>query len=325
MAAPTFERFDYRVRPAKSVERRMMCDVFRRLSPFGAVPEYRYVGFGANSFVDFVLFHRQLWIHQMISIESREELEDRIRFNCPFKCIDLRFGPSSRELPKIDWSVRSIVWLDYDRPLNINMLTDLALVANRATPGTFVCASATADIGAGEEEETPYASQSEADRRLERLNRQLPDRVPRHVRGRDLKGWGTAAVFREVVTNEIETALSVRNGLLPQGGRLEYHQLFNFNYADGMKMMTCGGVIIDRGQQAILSQCDFDALDFVRTSSEPYLIEVPTLTLREVRHLEEQLPRAFRARLKIPGVSKEHVKAYAKIYRYWRPFASIDV
>lgn len=325
MPAATFERFDYRVRPAKSVERRMMCDAFRRLSPFGSLRSYRYIGFGANSFVDFILFHRQLGIDQMISIESHVDLKPRIEFNCPFKCIDIRYGLSSTVLPDIDWSVRSIVWLDYDKSLKMNMLSDINTVASRAVPGTFVCVSVAADCGADEDDDSRVNPQeSEPDRRLRRLSERLPARVPRHVSGKDLKGWGTANVFREIITNEIQTALANRNGLLSVGATLEYRQLFNFNYADGAKMLTCGGMIIDHGQRAIFSQCDFDALDFVRRDRAPYLIDVPTLTLREVRHLEEQLPRTSRARLAIPGVSKEDITAYAKIYRYWHPFAAIE-
>jgi hypothetical protein len=321
----TFERFDYRVRPAKSVERRMMCDAFRRLSPFGSIRAYRYIGFGANSFVDFILFHRQLGIDQMISIESHVDLKQRIEFNCPFKCIDVRFGLSSAVLPNIDWSVRSIVWLDYDKSLKMNMLSDIKTVAARAAPGTFVCVSVAADVGADENDDSQVNPQeSEPDRRLRRLSDRLPARIPRYVSGKHLKGWGTASVFREIITNEIDAALAERNGLRAAGATLQYRQLFNFNYADGAKMMTCGGMIIDHGQQAIFSQCDFNALDFVRRNREPYLIEVPTLTLREVRRLEEQLPRTIRARLALPGVSKADINAYAKIYRYWHPFAAIE-
>lgn len=320
----TFERFDYRVRPAKSVERRMMCDTFRNLSPFAAVNSYRYIGFGANSFVDFILFHRRLGIDSMVSIEAREDLRERIEFNCPYKCITTMFGPSSKHLPRLDWSLRSIVWLDYDKSLSQSMLDDVALVAARATSGTFLCVSIAADLGADDDNDEGLSTGTEPERRLELLNRRVPGRVPRGVSGKDLKGWGVAEVYRQIVRNEITLALQKRNGVLPARSQFEYHQILNFNYADGTKMLTCGGIIVDRGQLANLNQCDFSALDFFRPDSDPYPIEVPPLTQREVRHLEAQLPTTDGSSLLVPGVSPKDVAKYSRIYRYWHPFAAIE-
>lgn len=59
----------YSLRPAKHVERRILCDAFRRRSKFASVESYQYVGFGSVWFSDFSLFHRQLGIGKMISIE----------------------------------------------------------------------------------------------------------------------------------------------------------------------------------------------------------------------------------------------------------------
>lgn len=50
---PSFLAVDYRIRTNKSTERRMLADAFRRLSTFGQLEDYRYVGFGSTTFVDF--------------------------------------------------------------------------------------------------------------------------------------------------------------------------------------------------------------------------------------------------------------------------------
>lgn len=73
----SFRRIDYSLRPAKHAERRMMCDVFRRLRPFGRVEDYMYVGFGSVWFSDFSLFHRALGIRDMLSIEKERSAEQR--------------------------------------------------------------------------------------------------------------------------------------------------------------------------------------------------------------------------------------------------------
>ena len=81
----SFKRIDYSLRPAKHAERRMLCDIFRRLRPFGRVENYVYVGFGSIWFSDFMLMHRSLGIKDMISIEHSIESRDRIEDNKPFR------------------------------------------------------------------------------------------------------------------------------------------------------------------------------------------------------------------------------------------------
>ena len=83
----TYEKINYSLRPAKSIERKMLGNAFRKLSDFGAVESYRYIGFGSTYFSDFILFHKALGIKHMISIERDRENEERFRFNCPFRCI----------------------------------------------------------------------------------------------------------------------------------------------------------------------------------------------------------------------------------------------
>jgi hypothetical protein len=70
--ANSFRKIDYRLRPAKAVERRMMAESFLRLRPFGSVETYRYVGMGSVYFADFSLFHAVCGFETMVSIEDIE-------------------------------------------------------------------------------------------------------------------------------------------------------------------------------------------------------------------------------------------------------------
>jgi hypothetical protein len=99
----SFRRIDYSLRPAKHAERRMLCDIFRRLRPFGRIEDYVYVGFGSVWFSDFALFHRALGIKRMISIEQAETARDRIEANKPFQ-IPVIYNQSTNVLPTLDWS-----------------------------------------------------------------------------------------------------------------------------------------------------------------------------------------------------------------------------
>ena len=67
--AKSFTKIDYRLRPAKAVERRMMAEAFLRLRPFGSVESYRYIGMGSVYFSDFLLFHGLCGFDPMSSLE----------------------------------------------------------------------------------------------------------------------------------------------------------------------------------------------------------------------------------------------------------------
>ena len=48
-ARPSYESINYALRPAKAIERRMLCEVFRRLYPFQPIDQYGYVTVASTS------------------------------------------------------------------------------------------------------------------------------------------------------------------------------------------------------------------------------------------------------------------------------------
>ena len=103
--------------PAKHVERLMIVEACRRLNTIAPLSSYQYVGFGALEFVDFELFHRELGISLMTSIEHDQQWPRRYEFNKPFKNITVLNGSASDHLPQLDWDGLRIVWLDYESQL----------------------------------------------------------------------------------------------------------------------------------------------------------------------------------------------------------------
>ena len=99
-------KINYSVRPAKNVERKMMRDFFLRLSHFGRIEDYRYIGFGSKYFSDFIIFHRHLNISEMISIEADTNNRARYEFNKPYSNIRMEWGHSSEVLPKLAQSAK---------------------------------------------------------------------------------------------------------------------------------------------------------------------------------------------------------------------------
>jgi hypothetical protein len=324
----SYRRLNYALRPGKAIERKMLCEGFRRLHPFDRVENYRYVGFGSIYFSDFDLFHRSLGLQRMLSIEKDAHAEASFLFNKPYSCIDLDCRPASAVLPGLTWDRRAIVWLDYDGRLDDDVLADASVVAARAPSGSMFLVSVNVQADrepdaagrAAYEREMGEAFEIDA-YRLRELRRRIGDALPAEVTGRDLRGPGLAEVSRRVVHARVAEALAGRNATMPTAERLSYRQVFFFAYSDGALMMTVGGVIVAEGEGDKFAACDFGDLDFARTAGVPYRIEVPHLTMKEMRHLNAQLPRIGKGLDAPPGVSDADIAKYAEIYRYFPTYA----
>ena len=252
----------------------------------------------------------------MISIEKDAINKQRFEFNLPFKCIDIMYGNSNEELPKIDWNYKTIIWLDYDGKISLEILTDIKLVTSKLISGSVIIVSVNAE---------PDIYDKDIEERLDCLKSTLgKDKVPYDIKASELSGWGFAKVLRRIINNEIEETLSGRNGGLHDLQKLTYNQVFNFNYDDGAKMLTVGGVVFDDSQSAHFDQSGFKHIEFIKESDEPYKIEVPNLTFKEIRRLNEQLPRKTGDILKLPDVPDTDVEKYAKIYRYFPAFSETN-
>ncbi len=133
MKSPT--NLNYEVRPCKFVERRMLLSAFMRIIPRFNV-NYQYIGFGGLAFTDFKLFHRELHINTMYSIEGGYN-EQKLEFNKPYSCIKILCGDSSNMLSSIDLSKSSIIWLDYDGCLTMDVFRDLEQVMMKIPHGSI--------------------------------------------------------------------------------------------------------------------------------------------------------------------------------------------
>lgn len=318
MRESTFEKFDYAIRPAKNIERKMFCEAFARLSRLAPLATYGYVGFGALGFHDFCLFHQRLGIRRMTSIEGNLEAKDRIEKNIPYKCIEMRWGMSHDVLPQFDWSKRVILWLDYEKPFETKMLGDISLACSQMVSGSILIVTTPADPG----ELGPDGS---AEKRLQQLiSRVGVLRVPRDTTAQGLAKWGMARTLREVINNEIQQTLVDRNGVLDTPEKIEFRQLFNFHYADGSRMLSVGGVMLNTEDRTRLGDDQFQDLDYYRPGTDSFLIETPLLTQREIKLLDEQLPAEGGAVSPPAWIPEQERLKYGRVYRYFPSFSEVE-
>ena len=292
----------YAQRPAKHIHRRMVVDSLRRLRAFSPVADYHYVGFGGMEFVDFELVHRELGIASMVSIEYDSANAARYRFNAPFADVDLRFDRASAVLPSLlDDPVLRVVWLDYEWPLNLEVLQDLGTALRKLVVGSVLLITVNAQ------------GPKRAADRLQAFERNVdPSRVPSGATNASLGKWGWAEASYEVLMAEAASEVARRF----DGAKFE--QLFRFHYADGARMLTWGGILLGQANRPAYANAAFEELAQVRLAADdPYEIAPPLLTMREALHLNAQLPTSAPATLTAEGIPVRDLESYADLYRWY--------
>ena len=307
----SYESINYSLRPAKAIERKMLGEAMRCLSVFRELRSYRYIGLGSTYFSDFQLFHRSLDLVDMVSIERDVGKSQRFEFNKPYDCIRINFKEAKHAIPEevLDY-LPAIVWLDYDDPLNADILADLRATTTLLPAGSMLIYSINAH------------PTKDPETRIDLLRQALgDDRVPTDIENKHLSSWGTASVYRRIAHNEILEALTAKNAPRPMAAKIEYRQIFHFHYADGAKMLTAGGMLLDTGMTSNFHASGLDRLPFFRGGSDPYEIRVPSLTYREIRHLDKALPGTV-----MPdtlGIPNDDLDMYRRIYRYFPNFSEV--
>lgn len=318
---PSYEKINYLLRPNKSVERKMICEMLSRISAIKVLSRYQYIGFGSTYFADFSLFHRNLGINQMISIEGEERAQDRCEFNKPFACIDLKMGKSSAVLPNIDINNKdSIIWLDYDGTISDEIFSDINTVMTLMRPDSFFMLSLNAELykpKSGDKEESK-----------QNLIRTIgEERFPKKYIDRPLTSPVYLEILYQCIIEEIRKTIQTRKGLDER--ELTFHQTIYFVYKDGAKMMTIGGFLFDTAKEDdYLSRMSVPQLPFYNNTSTPFNIHCPVLSIKEMQALNAYLPceikeengRMTDERLNNFPIENEDIINYSSLYRYYPNF-----
>lgn len=318
----SFRNVDYSLRPSKHAERRMLAEIFQRLRPFQRVEDYIYVGFGSVWFTDFVLFHRTLGVREMVSIERQVDARPRIDANKPFASVRIDYRSSSLALPDLDWTRRHFIWLDYDDPLNVDMLLDAQSVTARARSGTVLAISVQCQKAAEiAEAERDVGGPSALARFEGKFGR---ERVGALVTETDLYGWRFGKLARRLISQELQSALVARNAGLEHDQVAAFQPICSFEYEDGVKMTTVVGVFVSHAEAFQYEACHFQALDFVADPARPVRIPFPKITPREARLIEQTLPWPAGTVQQVGAVPPSDAAAFAAFYRYWPNYAVLE-
>lgn len=318
-------KIDYRLRPAKNIERKMIRDILLRLSPFGIFSEYQYIGFGSKYFVDFVLMHKYLGIDEMISIEADSTNRNRYRFNKPYDCIDVKFGHSGEVLPNLNLAKKTIYWMDYDSPFNKYMFSDLSTIVERCPSGSVIFLSYNSEPYKLGDLKAEYRDIDDGfyRRKFETVfgNEFIPA-------GFDERGFSNKTNYskfiRECLHSQLKSTLSSRNVILSEEQRITFKQICYFDYSDGTNMSTVGFIVVKSDDSHLIDLCRMQHLYFYTETDECYEIKVPNLTTKETRFLMEKMPSKGNIQYDSRVFAEKDVVEFQSNYKYYPSFMEID-
>ena len=321
----SYEKINYSLRPAKCIERKMLCQAMAKLTHFQNIETYRYVGFGSTYFSDFTLFHKTLGIKDLVSIEQDAENSKRFLFNRPFSCIESVFKHSNDALYELSWENPTVLWLDYDDKLERGMFDDIDSFFAQAAEGSMFIMS----VNAHPEDFRTSDNKLLKERRQQMLEERVcREKLPIDI-GRHTLGLGDLPkVYRQIIIDQIHETLNDRNGMLKPENKIQFKQLFNFIYQDGAQMQTIGGVIYQAKNEDLLQKANFEELEFIKGFDDFFKIDIPCLTFRELFALDTLLPekidkatgRFNEDETPLTFLPPRDVKKYANIYRYFPAF-----
>lgn len=301
MMSDSGRKIDYSIRPAKCVERKIICEMLSRFSTSIPISQYRYIGFGSFYFSDFVLFHNNLNIESMISIEHSTNPE-RYCFNKPYNCITLCLEEAQTALSStIDFStgLRDIIWLDYDYELKMDIISDIITASQKVNEGSFIFVTFNGTLHFSEEDD-----------RVAILKEEYGDYFSISD-GENIDNDSKSNIFYSIIDSAIKTSLSKRID-----SKLKATSFCYINYRDGAPMYTIGYYFHSNEK---IETKEIEKLPGFTLSNSPICLKVPCFTRAEIREINKFLPGTKPEKIheELPYLELADIQNYTGLYKYY--------
>ncbi len=316
--AGSSEKINYNIRTSKSIERKMMCEMIGCMGRISNLSEYRYIGFGAKFFTDFILMHKQFGISEMYSLETKrsEETKARFEFNKPYNCITMRFQNSTEWLNSTDfgWKKKNdIIWLDYDGGFDSVQLQDIGLCVNKVRSKSFIFLSSNISFLNGYFQKNPEEKKQIF---CDKVNNAA---YTRHLKTKDFAAEGIYSVIADTFNLVVSNAISEHNRVVQNDSKkMNADQIVYFTYSDSMTpMITLGWIVYNEFDREAVMKCEMQNKPFFNGRNKPYNINVPNLTYKEIAILNKNMPEYTLPIKDAEFFTEKEVEEYRKIYRYY--------
>lgn len=308
------KKINYETRPFKFTERKMLLSTFIRLSNKYESP-YQYIGFGGLTFTDFKLFHKELHIEKMHSIEGGDFSTERLSFNKPYSFIKIHKDLSTNALLKMDLSKKSIIWLDYDNDLDNYMFDDLSLLINKLPIGSIYLMTCNKQL---KSEKTGEIY------KVDEFNEKFGSKVPFGIKSKDFSAEESHKTIRKMLLTHIDNIIIDRNR---NDENLKFQQLYNIIYQEnrGAKMFTFGGIITEKDTE--FESLNLNDFSFLRINDNVYKIEIPNITFREEIFINQHLGDEEKIEeLKSKNIiERKDIEKYVAIYKFLPNFFDVRI
>ena len=288
----------FHLRPHKSVDRRLFVDLLARYERWRPIGNYAYVSMGAYALEDHKMMHRRFGISRLIAFDRKKDTVKRQKFNRPIGsccCLNLDSGELVAKFADIlEQSVEAnydgvVIWLDYTDPAKLGeQIREFSDLLTELTPGDVVRITVNAhatSLGATRKPNGDLKEEDELKKeRFEKLKSRIGDFLPSdaspgHVGKTELPGL-LARAFSQAVGKA-----------LPPLGKKTFSPLSIVSYADGQRMLSITGALVERKQEKEMrSQMGLESWPFKSSDWRSMaMLNVPDLTVRERMFLEQKI------------------------------------
>lgn len=208
-----------------------------------------------------------------------------------------------------------IIWFDYDGSICNQQINDISTCVKKFKSGSMLFMSTNISIVQEIEALTPEERLNEFQKLVEQ------EELVRHIKKKDLAGKNKVLkALVNIINLSIKNELAECNKAISVESKKMYaDQIAFFTYSDSQApMMTLGWIIYNEYDKNEIENCGLNTLDFYRTDgSEPYNINVPNSTYKELAVLNKNMPEASYPIADASFLSNDEIEAYKKIYWYY--------
>ncbi len=309
----------YHIRPTKVIDRMLFLELLTKLKEVCPIPiqKYQYIGFGAESFEDFKLVHRQLEINDMISLEFDKRTYLRQQFNRPYECIQLINKSSADFIREYEFDNPTIIWLDYcDAGQIREQISEICALIGKMEENDILKVTFNANPSAYG---TPKNEKDEIvieNARLEELRSRVGEYLSSPINHTAVKRKNLPQTLIDALKNAVNNECSKEKQMLP---------LSTCVYADGQQMVTFTGMIY-RDKNKVMPIREM--IETWPHGGDIADISIPALTIKERIEMNALLPGATLDQIK--GKEVRHafekdsdIENYIKYYKYYPNYHQI--
>jgi hypothetical protein len=268
MREPSYKNINYALRPRKQIERKIMIETLLNMKPSIDIEKYKYIGMGSIYYYDFILFHKYLNIGDLQSFDDKST-EKRFNYNRPYEFVKFKNCKSTEFLNEYDWNDQKnlLIWLDYDGFFKKDILEDLEIIATRCKKNDIFIFTINVTCPINVKNKKLFFNKFK-----NFMCDELQDK-------KFISEKYFTRVIQDICLNHIKQVEVHRDA--------KFHQIFSFEYQDGAKMYTLGGIFNDSNE--IIKK--IEKLKYVKTGNESIKINVPLLTYCEKYYLDVNIEK----------------------------------